>query len=79
AVLPGEEDSEVHFTECDAFVFIFRPETSSVEKRSVRIAGLRGNSVEIRDGLVEGEVVAVAGVHFLIDGQQVVLMEDGFL
>jgi RND family efflux transporter MFP subunit len=79
ALLPGDEDSEVHFTERDAFVFVFRPETSSVEKRSVRVAGLRGNSVEIRDGLAEGDVVAVAGVHFLIDGQQVVLMEDGFL
>ena len=79
AVLPGEEDSEAHFTERDAFVFVYRSETSSVEKRRVRIAGLRGNSVEIRDGLAEGEVVVVAGVHFLIDGQHVVLMEDGFL
>jgi len=79
AVLPGDEDSEAHFTERDAFVFVFRPETSTVEKRSVRIVGLRGDSVEIRDGLVEGEIVAVAGVHFLIDDQRVVLMEDGFL
>ena len=79
AVLPGDEEPDAHFTERDAFVFVYRPETSTVEKRNVRITGLRGDSVEIRDGLVEGDVVAVAGVHFLIDGQRVVLIEDGFL
>ena len=79
AVLPGTEDSEAHFTERDAFVFVYRPETSSVEKRNVRIAGLRGDSAEIRDGLAEGDILVVAGVHFLIDGQQVVLMQDGLL
>jgi RND family efflux transporter MFP subunit len=84
AVLPGDdvegdEDSETHFTEREAFVFVYQTETSSVLKRSVKIAGLRGNSVEIREGLKEGDIVAVAGVHFLIDGQRVVLMGDGVL
>ena len=84
AVLPGDdvegdEDSETHFTEREAFVFVYQPETSSVLKRSVKIAGLRGDSVEIREGLKEGDIVAVAGVHFLIDGQRVVLMGDGVL
>jgi len=79
AVLPGDEGREVHFTERDAFVFVYQPESSTVEKRTVRISGLRGNSVEIRDGLKEGDIVAVAGVHFLVDGQRVVLMEDGLL
>ena len=79
AVLPGDEDSEAHFTEREAFVFVYQPESSTVEKRSVRISGLRGDSVEIRDGLKEGDVVAIAGVHFLVDGQNVALMEDGFL
>jgi len=79
AVLPGDEDTEAHFTERDAFVFVYQPEASVVEKRSVRIAGLRGDSVEIRDGLKEGDVVAIAGVHFLVEGQHVVLMEDGSL
>jgi RND family efflux transporter MFP subunit len=79
AVLPGDEDHEAHFTERDAFVFVYQPESSTVEKRTVRIAGLRGGSVEIRDGLKEGDVVAVAGVHFLVDGQHVALIEDGLL
>lgn len=79
AVLPGNEQSEAHFTEREAFVFVYLPESSTVEKRSVRISGLRGDSVEIRDGLKEGEVVAIAGVHFLVDGQNVALMQDGFL
>ena len=79
AVLPGDEQSEAHFTEREAFVFVYLPESSTVEKRSVRISGLRGDSVEIRDGLKEGEVVAIAGVHFLVDGQNVALMQDGFL
>lgn len=79
ALLPGDEQSEAHFTEREAFVFVYQPESSTVEKRSVRISGLRGDSVEIRDGLKEGDVVAIAGVHFLVDGQNVALMEDGFL
>ena len=79
AVLPGDEDREAHFTERDAFVFVYQPESSTVEKRTVRISGLRGGSVEIRDGLKEGDVIAVAGVHFLVDGQHVALIEDGLL
>jgi RND family efflux transporter MFP subunit len=77
AVLPGEGSGEAHITEREAFVFVYQPETATVERRSVHIAGLRGNSVEIRDGLAEGEVIAVAGVHFLIDGQRVALLPGG--
>jgi multidrug efflux pump subunit AcrA (membrane-fusion protein) len=77
AVLPGEGSSDAHITEREAFVFVYRPDTSTVERRGVHIAGLRDDSVEIRDGLAEGEVVAVAGVHFLIDGQRVSLLPDG--
>jgi multidrug efflux pump subunit AcrA (membrane-fusion protein) len=77
AVLPGDDDSDAHITEREAFVFVYRPETSTVEKRGVRIAGMRDDSFEIGAGLSEGDVVAVAGVHFLIDGQRVALMPGG--
>ena len=79
AVLPGDEQSEAHFTEREAFVFVYLPESSTVEKRSVRISGLRDDNAEIRDGLKEGDLVAIAGVHFLVDGQNVALMEGEFL
>jgi multidrug efflux system membrane fusion protein len=83
AVLPGDDvdgdDRDAHITERDAYVFVYQPDSSTVERRTVRISGLRGDSAEIRDGLKEGDVVAVAGVHFLVDGQRVALIQDGIL
>ncbi len=76
AIVPGEEDSDAHITQREVFVFVYRPESSRVEKRSVRIAGMRGESVEIRDGLAEGDLVVVAGAPFLLDGQRVALLEE---
>ena len=41
------------------------------EKRMITIADIRGNELEITDGLNGGEVVIVAGVPFLTEGQKV--------
>jgi multidrug efflux pump subunit AcrA (membrane-fusion protein) len=78
AVLPGD-DSEGHYSEREGVVFVYRPDSATVERRTIRIAGLRDDSVEVSEGLAEGEVIAVAGVHFLIDGQRVALLEEELL
>jgi multidrug efflux system membrane fusion protein len=57
-------------------VFVYDSETSTVSKRSVRTGGVRGNSIAILDGLAEGEIIAIAGVSFLRDGQQVTLLDE---
>jgi RND family efflux transporter MFP subunit len=58
-----------------AVVYVFDPETSTVQKRTVTLAGIRDNNVIVKEGLESGEIIAVAGVSFLQDGQKVTLME----
>lgn len=57
-------------------VFVFDPETSTVHKRAIRAAGTRENEVAVVEGLVEGEVIATAGVSFLREGQPVKLLDE---
>ncbi len=57
-------------------VYVFDPDTNTVKRRTVMIAGVRGNSLLVVDGLEAGERVAVAGVSFLYDGQRVKLLPD---
>ncbi|MEM8797575.1 MAG: efflux RND transporter periplasmic adaptor subunit [Pseudomonadota bacterium] len=57
-------------------VYVYNPETSTVSRRDVLIAGVRENSIIIVDGLELGERVASAGVSFLRDGQKVKLLND---
>lgn len=52
-------------------VFVFDPDTSTVKRRIVTMAGIRENKLLIIDGLEIGEKVAVAGVSFLRDGMTV--------
>ena len=57
-------------------VYVYDPETSTVIKRQVQVAGVRENSLLIVEGLSAGERVASAGVSFLRDGQKVKLLPD---
>lgn len=67
AIAPGESPQQ-------GYVFRYRPETETVEKVSVRGRGVRDNFVEIYEGVAPGDVLAAAGVTFLVDGQSVKLM-----
>jgi multidrug efflux system membrane fusion protein len=61
--------------ESEMYVFIFDSKTSTVKKTPVTGAGVRGNRVGVTKGVKAGDIVAVAGVTFLDDGQKVKLME----
>lgn len=56
-------------------VYVFDPETSTVKRRGVTMAGMRENQFLIIDGLQPGERVATAGVSFLREGMRVKLIE----
>ncbi|MEO0822597.1 MAG: efflux RND transporter periplasmic adaptor subunit [Pseudomonadota bacterium] len=58
-------------------VFVFDPETSTVKRRVVTFAGLRGNQFLIIDGVEEGERIASKGVSFLREGMTVKLLDTG--
>ena len=59
----------------DAFVFIYNPKTSTVKESQVEGSSVRGNDAVITEGVKAGDIIAVAGVSFLEDGQKVKLME----
>ena len=67
AIAPGSESRQ-------GFVFVYDPETSTVRKTLVRGRDVRDNLIVIYEGLKAGDVIAVAGVSFLYDGQKVRLM-----
>jgi len=69
AILAGDDVSL-------GYVFIFNPKTSTVTKTAIKTSGTMStsNRIEITQGLSYGDTIAVAGVNFLNDGQQVKLM-----
>lgn len=58
----------------EGYVFVYDPATETVKKTEIRGEGVKDNSVFITDGIAPGDVIAVAGVSFLRDGQKVKLM-----
>jgi membrane fusion protein, multidrug efflux system len=49
-------------------VFVFDPEQQAVFRREVSIGDIRGNDIEVFEGLSEGDQVVTAGVAFVYDG-----------
>ncbi len=67
AIVPGERPRE-------GYVFVFDAETSQVNRVAIRGRGVSDNRIVITEGLSAGDVIAVAGVSFLEDGQEVKLL-----
>ena len=72
AIAPGSNDGEI------GYVFIYDPETSTVRKSPIEIPsdpGGQNNLAQVTSGVSAGDVIAVAGISFLSDGQKVKLMQ----
>lgn len=54
-----------------ASIFTFNQEKGIAEKRKVKIRDIRVNEFEVVEGLSDGDMVIVAGVPFLSDGQKI--------
>ncbi len=57
--------------DAEAPVFLFDEEAAQARVRNVRIGDLRGNQLEVFEGLEPGDQVISAGVSFLHDGMEV--------
>ena len=57
-----------------ATVFVYDQTSSAAKKRSITVGGVRGNQLVVTDGLEAGDLVASAGVSYLVDGQKVKLL-----
>ena len=68
AIVPGL-GSEKH-------VFVFDAASSTVKKTAIEDGGIRDSNIVVSKGLKAGDIIAVAGVSFLRDGQKVRLMEE---
>jgi RND family efflux transporter MFP subunit len=58
----------------NATVFLYDAATSTVKKRTVTVGGTRDNRLVVTAGLGAGDLVATAGVSYLVDGQKVKLL-----
>ncbi|MGI9511574.1 MAG: efflux RND transporter periplasmic adaptor subunit [Anderseniella sp.] len=58
------------------YAFIYDPATQTVKKSLVKAKGATDNFVHVYEGIKAGDIVAVAGVTFLSDGQKVKLMQQ---
>ncbi len=58
-------------------VWVVDAATSKVRSRTVSMGRLRGDLVEVLEGLTQGERIVVAGVHHLLEGQKVRPMHSG--
>ncbi|HUT48469.1 MAG TPA: efflux RND transporter periplasmic adaptor subunit [Alphaproteobacteria bacterium] len=68
ALAPAPDQKQGH-----GYVFVYQPATKTVKKLLVRGSGVQENLIAI-EGVKQGDVIAVAGVNFLVDGQKVKLM-----
>jgi multidrug efflux pump subunit AcrA (membrane-fusion protein) len=57
-----------------ATVFLYDGETSTVRKHNVTVGGVRDNQLVVTEGLGAGDIVASAGVSYLVDGQKIKLL-----
>ena len=59
------------------FVFIYDDKSSTVKKTQIKTLDVRENDILIEPGALKaGDIIATAGVQFLVDGQKVNLMKE---
>jgi RND family efflux transporter MFP subunit len=57
-----------------ATVFLYDEPSSTVRKRQITVGGIRDNKLVVTAGVAAGDLVASAGVSYLVDGQKVKLL-----
>ena len=55
----------------ESFVWVIDKVSNRVSRRAVKLGELSAAGVAVQEGLQAGELIAIAGVHFLTEGQQV--------
>lgn len=60
-----------------SYVWTIDESSSTVSRRPVEIEALADSGVTIQSGLEPGEWIAIAGVHYLEEGQQVSILNAG--
>ncbi|MEM8500513.1 MAG: efflux RND transporter periplasmic adaptor subunit [Pseudomonadota bacterium] len=69
AVLPGADQK--------SYAYVYDEIASVVRKREILVENVIGNEILISNGLLPGEIIAIAGVEYLNDGELVRLFDVG--
>ena len=67
ALLPTTEPDK-------GYIFVFDKTESVVRKRTVQVLNVSGNDLEVAGEIAEGDILASAGISFLVDGMKVKLL-----
>lgn len=59
----------------EAKVFLYDAKTETVSKVNIKVSGIKDNGIIVTSGLAKGDIIAVAGVPFLTQGQKVKLLK----
>jgi len=65
--------------EGDATVFVYQPDSQTLDERIVKIANVQGNDLQVVGAIAEGEIIAAAGISYLYDGMRVKLLDPALL
>ena len=57
------------------FIFVFDEADSVVRRRTVQVLNVSGNDLEVTGEIAEGDILAAAGISFLVDGMKVKLLQ----
>ena len=71
SVLAPEGGKELQGT---GTVFLYDRGSSTVKKHAITVGGVRDNRLVVTEGVAAGDIVASAGVSYLVDGQKVKLL-----
>lgn len=63
--------------EKQSYVWVIEKESGKVSRRQVTLGELANYGIVVTEGLKAGEWIATAGVHSLVEGQQVRILESG--
>lgn len=64
--------SAVFYKEQKHYVWLYQADTQKIQKQEVKVTDLKsGGKIEITSGIRSGDYIVTAGVHYLVDGQQV--------
>lgn len=63
-------------TEAEPYVWLLDPEAMTVTKQPVVVGPITGDRIVVKDGLENGQAIAMSGVHLLTEGMEVTELED---
>ena len=59
-----------------SFVWVIDRESMTVNRRAVTVESLSAGGIRVLEGLAIGDWIAIAGVNFLREGQQIRILES---